>query len=235
MAPRRDRSHELVRDGVQGRAIERRIEQACSQGRGQAMLRPVFASSHVSEVSVWRPGRHVRALLSTSLLVALCWLPRSASAFERQWHVGAGLGVLVPSRVYGAGGAAALHAAYGLSDVFDARLALTGSLHEPDDDNEKRTSLGLATLGLAYKLDIIEWVPYFGVRAGGYYFTQAPPASKPDVETYSRGGGAVGAMAGVDYSFSRSFAVGAELSYDELLPEGHVSGAFLRAEYRWGF
>jgi hypothetical protein len=42
-------------------------------------------------------------------------------------------------------------------------------------------------------------------------------------------------MAGVDYSFSRSFAVGVELSYDLLLPQGGVYGTLLRAEYRWGF
>ena len=77
--------------------------------------------------------------------------------------------------------------------------------------------------------NVIEWVPYFGVRAGGYYFGSEPRAP------YSRRGGAIGGMAGFDYSFSRSFAVGTELSYDLLLPEGGVYGALVRAEYRWGF
>jgi hypothetical protein len=158
-------------------------------------------------------------------------LPRGASAFERQWHVGAGLGVAVPSSAYAAGGGLALHGAYGISDVFDARLTLQSTRHVPDREDSGKTSLflSLATLGLAYKLDVIEWVPYFGVRAGGYYFSSAP------LGPYSRQGGAIGGMAGCDYSFSRSAAVGVELSYDLLLPEGRVSGALLRAEYRWGF
>jgi hypothetical protein len=171
----------------------------------------------------------LRVALAVAFVLVPCLLSRTASAFERQWHLGAGVGAVLPGETYQSGGAAALHLAYGVSDVFDARLTLTGSMHESEGELAQKTSLGLATLGLAYKLDIIEWVPYFGVRAGGYYFSEAPLAP------YSRAGGALGAMAGVDYSFSRSFAIGAELGYDELLPEGHVSGGLLRAEYRWGF
>jgi hypothetical protein len=145
--------------------------------------------------------------------------------------LGAGLGVAVPTAAYDAGGILALHGAYGISDVFDARLTLQSGLHDPDADDTGKPalSLSLATLGLAYKLDVIEWVPYFGVRAGGYYFSSAP------LDPYSRLGGAIGGMAGCDYSFSRGAAIGVELSYDLLLPEGAVSGALLRAEYRWGF
>ena len=201
------------------------------------MLGPVLISTVVSQdrdgqaLRRSRVGRKLCLRLGLSAAFALvpCLLSRTASAFERQWHLGAGVGVVLPGETYATGGAAALHLAYGLSDVFDARLTLAGSMHESDDELSQKTSLGLATLGLAYKLDIIEWVPYFGVRAGGYYFGEAPFAP------YSRAGGALGGMAGIDYSFSRSFAIGAELSYDELLPEGHVSGALLRAEYRWGF
>lgn len=177
--------------------------------------------------------RTARFRFAACALVGLgSWfVPRGASAFERQWHLGAGLGVAVPTEAYGAGGALSLHGAYGISDVFDARLTLQSALHTPDaeDSGQPSLSLSLATLGLAYKLDVIEWVPYFGVRAGGYYFSSAP------LDPYSRLGGTVGGMAGCDYSFSRNAAVGVELSYDLLLPEGTVSGALLRAEYRWGF
>lgn len=172
-------------------------------------------------------------------LVALGLFSRDARAFERQWHLGAGLGVAAPASGYQLGGALGLHGAYGVSDVFDARVTLESSLHrqrqraatEPpiEGDDSGLTSLSRASLGLAYKLDVIEWVPYFGVRAGGYYFASAP------LKPYSRGGGALGWMAGCDYSFSRNAALGVELSYDQLLPQGTVFGALLRAEYRWGF
>lgn len=196
------------------------------------MLGPVLASTECSEKLP--PGWMKGALCGLFGLAA--WLyPEQARAFEGQWHVGAGLGVLSPTSTYEMGGALALHGAYGISDVFDARLTLSSSLVEPKEsagdgtNDSSKVTLSLATLGLAYKLDVIEWVPYFGVRAGGYLFGSSP------LGVYSKGGGAIGGMAGFDYSFSRSFAVGAELSYDLLLPEGGVYGALARAEYRWGF
>lgn len=196
------------------------------------MLGPVLASTECSEKL---PPRWMKGALCGLLGLAAWLCPERAHAFEGQWHLGAGLGVLSPTSTYKMGGALALHGAYGISDVFDARLTLTSSLVEPkesagDETNDSsKATLSLATLGLAYKLDVIEWVPYFGVRAGGYYFGASP------LGVYSKGGGAIGGMAGFDYSFSRSFAVGAELSYDLLLPEGGVYGALARAEYRWGF
>ena len=42
-------------------------------------------------------------------------------------------------------------------------------------------------------------------------------------------------MCGLDYSFTRSAAIGVEVSDDFLLPHGEVFGALLHAEYRWGF
>jgi hypothetical protein len=206
------------------------------------MLGPVLSSTDCSKGfrgARVKPVRRARVgrCAAGALLSAAAWLcPQQARAFEGQWHLGAGLGVMAPTSSYELGGALALHGAYGISDVFDARLTLASSLFKPkesDDAAATRSSdtlnLSLATLGLAYKLDVIEWVPYFGVRAGGYYFGSEPLAP------YSRRGGAIGGMAGFDYSFSRSFAVGTELSYDLLLPEGGVYGALVRAEYRWGF
>jgi hypothetical protein len=196
------------------------------------MLRSVLASTDCFE-NLTCPSaprsRGLRAARCALFGVGLWLCPRGASAFEGQWHLGAGLGVLAPTAAYSKGGAVALHGAYGLSDVFDARLTLTSSRQQSKADDSQHTVLSLATLGLAYKLDVIEWVPYFGVRAGGYYFSSSPLAP------YSKRGGAMGGMAGCDYSFSRSAAVGAELSYDVLLPDGGVYGALLRAEYRWGF
>lgn len=152
---------------------------------------------------------------------------KSAYAFEREWHLGAGGGVVAPGSAYDLGPALAVHGAYGLSDVFDARLTLSGSRHTAA--RAPTTSLFTGTLGLAYKLDVIEWVPYVGVRAGYFSFSRSPLAP------YERSGGVLGAMAGVDYSFSRSFALGAEVGYDLLVPEGTLMGALLHAEYRFGY
>lgn len=151
-----------------------------------------------------------------------------AHAFEKQWHLGIGGGVMVPSAEYRAGGAASLHAAYGISDVFDVRLTAAGSILHLLPDGGGRTSLSLGTLGLAYKVDVIEWVPYCGARAGFYAFGTG-------IGEYSKNGASLGGMCGVDYSFARSAAVGVEVSEDFLLPHGAVFGALLHAEYRWGF
>jgi hypothetical protein len=167
----------------------------------------------------------IARVLAVASLAASGLLAPDVAAFERQWHLGAGVGVVKPDQGYPTGPALSLHAAYGLSDVFDARFELRSSLHEQNG----RTALTQAALGLAYKLDIIEWVPYFGVRGGYYRFSSEP------VAPLSNGGGLLGGFAGVDYAFSRSAAVGLEVDYDMLLPEGGAYAAVLRAEYRWGW
>lgn len=171
-------------------------------------------------------------LISTFTLIGVT-VPRTASAFERQWHLGAGIGFAAPTRTYQTGGAVALHAAYGVSDMFDARIELRGSLHSKEGHADN--TLLQSALGVAYKLDIIEWVPYLGVRAGYYLFGESLPRELSGGETYSRSGGMIGTMLGVDYALSRSAAVGLEFGYDTLLPQGAVFGAILRAEYRWGW
>lgn len=167
---------------------------------------------------------------SLALSVAACLLtPRSALGFERQWHVGAGVGWVVPTESYRAGGAVGLHGAYGISDVFDARFQVQSSVHEAREGAQDSTSLTLLGLGIAYKIDIIEWVPYLGVRAGYYRFGAGP------LLPYARDGALIGSMLGIDYAFSRHIATGLEVDFDTLLPEGGVFGAMLRAEYRWGW
>lgn len=160
-----------------------------------------------------------------------------AWAIENEWHVGGGVGVAQPTSTYQLAPLLSLHAAYGLSDMFDVRLTFAGSMHQPDPDIEaqgvEKTTLALGTLGLAYKFDVIEWVPYFGVRAGYFHF--GPPPPSPDKFTYSAAGGAIGVMAGVDYSFSREFALGVEFAYDALLPAGALTSGILHAEYRFGY
>lgn len=134
-----------------------------------------------------------------------------------------------PGGPYRAATTLSLHGAYGISDVFDARFTANGSLLHLSPDGGGQNSLFLSTLGVAYKLDVIEWVPYCGVRAGYYVFGAAPAGD------FARHGGAVGGMCGVDYSFSRSVAAGVEVATDFLLPSGQLYGALLHVEYRWGF
>lgn len=143
------------------------------------------------------------------------------------------MGFAAPSEPYRTGGALSVHAAYGVSDMFDARIQLAGSHHERG--GREQSSLFRGALGVAYKLDITEWVPYLGVRAGYYRFGKEPAARVNPAESIARSGGLIGTMLGVDYALSRGAAIGVELDYDTLLPHGGTFGATLHGEYRWGF
>jgi hypothetical protein len=118
-------------------------------------------------------ARAAVALAATGCLLA----PRTAAAFERQWHVGLDGGYAVQSGdpVSGFGGGA--HAAYGLSDSFNAMLEL-GVTHHPGATFSLRTGDGArvmsletiasGALGIAYTIDVARAVPYVGVLAGTY-------------------------------------------------------------------
>ncbi|HET9954616.1 MAG TPA: hypothetical protein VFQ61_08930 [Polyangiaceae bacterium] len=155
-------------------------------------------------------------------------MPSEALAFERQWHVGLGVGLLQPKHADGLSLGVIGHAAYGLTDEFDARFTLGATQTRGTAPESRATWFSFSTLGLSYKLDIIEWVPYLGVRAGFFRFEHALP-------TYAKQGGSIGGMAGLDYSITRNTALGAEVGYDALLPQGALFTAVVRAEYRWGF
>jgi hypothetical protein len=169
-------------------------------------------------------------------------VPRSASAFEHQHHVGLSTGLSVlkiddkPTLSVGAG--LGLHYTYGLNDQFNLVAEGTSSivaLDEAKGPNIPKThpsgidSLGL---GVTYVIDVLQWVPYVGVLGSGY----------------ALGGGSMdrtvliaGAQiaAGLDYAFSRHFAAGFAFRQHMLLTKMSTyptySNFFLRAEYTWGF
>lgn len=159
-------------------------------------------------------------------LAATLWAP-SAQAFERQWHVGVAGSIVLPNEGRARGYGPGLYGAYGISDVFDVRAELRSSFHQQLGKRDAFT-IHTGALGLCYKVDILEWIPYLGVRAG--YFGQAG-----ELGGWARGGGFVGGFAGFDHAFSRSFAAGVEVATDQLLPVGFLSALSLRAEYRWGY
>lgn len=158
-----------------------------------------------------------------------------AGAFERQWHFGAGAGVATPGSGYKLGPAVGLHAAYGLSDVFDARLEVLLSRHRPSlpaDPTAPRDPLGQfygAKLGIAYKLDVIQWIPFVGVSAG---FLGMVDAREP----YRGAQATLGLIAGLDYALARSLGLGVIVTVDYPLgPPATLTAGLLRAEYRFGW
>jgi hypothetical protein len=160
----------------------------------------------------------------------------TAGAIEGQWHVGGGLGAATFARTdTGWAPLVGIHAAYELSDMFDARLELTGSRH--DFIEEESTDFYGAALGLTYKVDVIEWVPYFGLLGGYYAFSNE--IVPPPLRTRELG---IMIPLGLEWVPSRTFAAGLQVAYHGFLsdPLNSVGDApyvtvLLRAEYRIGW
>jgi len=178
-----------------------------------------------------RPSRLVLAglVLGASLLTA------RAHAFERQWHLGGGLGAgFFSDGDTSAGPALGLHAAYGLSDMFDLKVEGLAAMHSHQEESFQLLS---GSAGLAYKLDVIQWIPYAGIQVGYYHLTG-------DVLPGNLSGHELGLSVdlGLDYAVSRSLGMGVQLRYHGFMNDPISSMAdapyfcaLLRAEYRWGY
>jgi len=174
--------------------------------------------------------RLAAGILGVGLALALSVMSGSASAFEREWHLGAAAGVS-DGKGLGLSPALGAYAAYGLSDTFDARLELTArGYHIGAAENPNALS---AMLGVAYKLDVLRWVPWAGAYVGYLGHLEAPRADLP----FKQHDAALGLGLGLDYGFSRQLGLGVTLRFDQALSSQETSSfdALLRAEYRWGW
>ena len=173
----------------------------------------------------------------TLAAVAAFLVPKPAYAFEREWHVGGGIGVTAYPHYYTVGPSLGLNAAYGISDVFDLKLELLGSYHtySPDSKSPSESAQPYsAVAGLSYKLDILQWIPY-GALLVGY---QHIAGRLPEAEPFRRDDALAALLVGVDYAATRDFGLGLSLRSDFLLSgptEGEAFTTMLRAEYHWGF
>lgn len=148
-----------------------------------------------------------------------------ALAFEDQWHAGGGLG-FSDATDYRVGPALNAYGAYGISDVFDVRLEAQAS------HNVRLRTPSLFYAGkfvLAYKVDVIEWIPYLGLSAG-VLGAQKPFPPFRTVQPLA------GLMFGLDYAVTRSFGLGLALNADYAFTvRGLLPSAFVRAEHRFGW
>jgi len=168
---------------------------------------------------------------------AACLAPRQAQAFEREWHLGGGVGVTAYPHYYSSGPSFGLNAGYCVSDVFDLKLDLLGSLHNYQasaNSAEEHGAAYSAAFGPSYKLDILQWIPYGAVLVGYKHLAGPIPAGAP----FRRDDGLLAVVLGLDYAATRNFGLGLSLRYDFLLStmdEGQAFTSMLRAEYHWGF
>jgi hypothetical protein len=168
-------------------------------------------------------------LLGAALVLALGLSSSAAGAFERQWRLGGGLGGATLDGA-GLGPAVGVHGGYGLSDMFDLQLELVGSRHRGQD---AETDVVSASAGISYKVDVFEWIPYVLLTGGAYHYGGDVG---PNGEAGLQAGASVGV--GLDYMWSRAFAVGVQLRQHTSFSDGVAFSyrtGLLRAEYRWGW
>ena len=159
-----------------------------------------------------------------------------ASAFERQWHLGGGLGVTGYPSTYSLGPAVGVNGAYGISDVFDVKAELLGSLHSYELTPQTSAHIEPFSIaaGLSYKLDVLQWIPY-GALLVGYSHIGGALAPR---ESLHADDAILAAVVGLDYAVSRDFGLGLSIRGDLRVSTPNAGEAItpmLRAEYHWGF
>jgi len=182
----------------------------------------------------------VLAALTVCVLVGT----RPACAFEHEWHIGGGIGFAsLPETDYATGVAAGVHAAYGISDMFDLRLELMASRHTYPPIEVPFTPAALllsAAAGPAYKIDVGDWIPYGALLVGYYVFAGNGPSVLGLESPADQSVGASLAL-GLDYGPLPHLGFGLQARFHELfwdLPSSfQQTSAFsllLRAEWRFG-
>lgn len=154
----------------------------------------------------------------------------SALAFEDLWHVGGGLGAVNTSAsAIRLGPAANGYVAYGLSDMFDLKFDLAASSHaiELTPGTQTTHALVTATIGASYKIDVGDWIPYFGGHVGSIY------ADMPGDLGIGTRGLLGGALVGLDYFAGPHLGFGLTNRWHWLFDGGSLIDVFVRAEYRW--
>jgi len=155
-----------------------------------------------------------------------------AAAFGNQWHAGAKAGFATQSDK-DIGPAVGIHGAYGLSDMFDAEIEVLGSRNGGVAGTSQLFS---ATAGVAYKIDVLRWIPYVGLLGGYYDYMQAPG---PHGESGGEFGMAL--QVGLDFLVTRDVALSLDFRPHFSFHDGvdNIYSPFqtlmLGAEYRWGF
>ena len=144
-----------------------------------------------------------------------------ALAAEDQWVVAAEAGSAWLDD-FGSGFQGGVRLGRGLGDFLEPNVRLSGSVH-PEGQFERR--LRSASLGLDYRLDVIEWVPVLGLRGGVVAAAGGAPAAR---------GAMLGGRIGLDRLLTREWAAGIVFDYDRLLDDSrNLLGVHFALSYHW--
>jgi hypothetical protein len=179
----------------------------------------------------------VKRLLFFVILSLVSLGARGAVATEGQLHTGAGVGIVSFTRSDApVAPAVGVHAAYEISDMFDARVELLASQHEFVE--EQKTLFYSGAAGLTYKLDILTLIPYAGILGGVYAFDGYYPYNELRPRKVQLG---ISVPFGLDWTISTHFGLGVQFRYHGILSDpleeaddGPIFSGLLRAEWRFG-
>jgi hypothetical protein len=179
-------------------------------------------------------------LVAAAVALAGVAFAAPASAVEHELSAGPDLGgaMLVQSgkSTPDIGPAAGLHATYGLSDAFNLLVEGGWSLLSPSTPQGASVPRTLpawaanADVGVAYVLDVFQWVPYAGLLVGGYDFAGGTIGGS---KLYL---GAALAL-GLDYRVRPHWTVGVAVRQHmvtDTTAYPSFTQAFARFEYVWG-
>ncbi len=182
----------------------------------------------------------MRARIAAAVVVSSLALAAPARAVEREQNVGVDLGgaMLVPqgNRTPEIGGGAGVHWTYGMTDAFNLMAEGASSLlalGTPAAGNPKTLPgwVANANVGVAYVLDVLQWVPYIGLLVGGYAFAGGNIDGAKLLP-----GGAI--ALGLDYRIRPHFTVGVAVRQHfvtEVNTYPSFTQAFARLEFNWGW
>ena len=144
----------------------------------------------------------MRFVQKVFILFVLCCFPSAALALEGDWEAGGmGAAILQPAHdIYGGG--AELYARYALTDSFSLSAGAAAYGVRSQKFNK---SFGLYTLraGAVYAIDILQWVPSFGIHFSSLF-------SENDNYSWHRGGKGLGIDFGaqIQYRGIRHLGIG---------------------------
>lgn len=173
----------------------------------------------------------------------LCAAPREARAIERQHHVGLDPSLALlkvdDKSTMSVGLGLGLHYTYGMSDQFNfmaevnvARVAADQQQDLPTSPHTRPADIAHASAGVGYVLDVLRFVPYFGILLGGYRLSGGTLDSALVLPGASL-------AVGLDYQINRHWAVGLggrqALLFTKASTYPSYTTVMLRLEYMWGF
>jgi hypothetical protein len=182
-------------------------------------------------------------VLVLAALAAGALAPSTAHAFEKQHHLGLSPALAVlnvaDKSTASVGAGLSLHYAYGLTDQFNFMVeggshvvAADQQLDTPETPRTYPARVDHLGVGVGYVLDVLRWVPYFGVLGQTFVLSGGTLES-------SKVAVGVALAAGLDYQIGRHFAVGLAVRQGFLATELSTYPSYtlaqIRAEYIWGY